>query len=107
MIVLTSPILNSGRRAIADLAARHRLPTLLPFPGYTQDGGLVAYGPDLMTMYAQAGVLAVKILGRQSPGAMPVERPTRFTLSFNVKTAKALGLTISPALRARADEVIE
>jgi putative ABC transport system substrate-binding protein len=107
MIVLTSPILNSGRRAIADLAARHRLPTLLPFPGYTQDGGLVAYGPDLMTMYAQAGVLAVKILGGQSPGAMPVERPTRFTLSFNVKTAKALGLTISPALRARADEVIE
>ena len=107
MIVLTSPILNSGRRGISEQAARHRLPTLMPFPGYAHDGGLVAYGPDVKTMYAQAATLALKILGGQSPAMIPVERPTRFTLSFNLKTARTLGLTIPPALLARADDVID
>jgi len=107
MVVLTSPIFNTGRREIRDLAARHRLPTLVPFPGFAQDGGLVSYGPDVMTMYSQAGTLALKILGGTSPSEIPVERPTRFTLSFNLKTAKALGLTISPSLLAGADQVIE
>jgi putative ABC transport system substrate-binding protein len=107
MVVLTSPIFNTGRRDIVELAARHRLPTLVPFPGYAQDGGLVSYGPDVMTMYAQAGTLALKILAGTPPGDIPVERPTRFTLSFNLKTAKALGLTIPPALLQRADQVIE
>jgi ABC-type uncharacterized transport system substrate-binding protein len=107
MIVLTSPVFNSGRRDIADLGARYRLPTLVPFPGYARDGGLVSYGPDVATMYAQVGTLAVKILARTAPAEIPVERPTRFTLAFNLKTAKALGLTISPSLLLRADEVIE
>jgi putative ABC transport system substrate-binding protein len=107
MIVLTSPIFNTGRRHIADLAARHRLPTLVPFPGYAKDGGLVSYGPDVATMYAQAGRIAVKILTRTPPAEIPIERPTRFTLSFNLKTAKALGLTIPPSLLLRADEVIQ
>jgi putative ABC transport system substrate-binding protein len=107
MVVLTSPIFNTGRRGIVELAARHRLPTLVPFPGYAQDGGLVSYGPDLLTMFAQAGSLALKILAGTPPAEIPVERPTRFTLSFNVKTAKALGLTIPPSVLARADQVIE
>jgi putative ABC transport system substrate-binding protein len=107
MIALTSPIINSGRRAIIELAARHRLPTLVPFSGYAKDGGLVSYGPDVMTMYVQAGTMAVKILTGTRPAEIPVERPTRFTLSFNLKTAKALGLTIPPPLLARADEVIQ
>ena len=107
MVVLTSPIFNSGRREIGELAARHRLPTLVPFPGYAQDGGLVSYGPDVITMYAQTGTLALKILAGTPPAEIPVERPTRFTLSFNVKTAKALGLTIPPSLLQRADQVIE
>ena len=107
MIVLTSPIFNTGRRKIAELAARHRLPTLLPFPGYAKDGGLVSYGPDVMTMYAQAATLAVKILAGTRPADIPVQRPTRFTLSLNVKTAKALGVTLPPTLLARADEVFE
>jgi putative ABC transport system substrate-binding protein len=107
MVVLTSPIFNSGRREIGELAARHRLPTLVPFPGYAQDGGLVSYGPDVITMYAQTGTLALKILAGTPPAEIPVERPTRFTLSFNVKTAKALGLTIPPSLLLRADQVIE
>ena len=107
MIVLTSPIFNSARREIAALAARHRLPTLLPFPGYAKDGGLVSYGPDVMTMYAQAGAIAVKILAGTLPAELPVERPTRFTLSLNAKTATALTLTIPPTLRLRAEEVLE
>lgn len=106
MIVLTSPIFNTGRREIAGLAVRHRLPTLVPFPGYTMDGGLVSYGPDVKSMYAQVGTLAVKILAGTPPAEIPVERPTRFALSLNLKTAKALALTIPPALLLRADEVI-
>jgi putative ABC transport system substrate-binding protein len=105
--VLTSPIFNTGRRAIAELSARHRLPTLVPFPGYAKDGGLVSYGPDVSTMYAQAGAIAVKILARTPPAEIPVERPTRFTLALNIKTAHALGLTIPPLLLLRADEVIQ
>jgi ABC-type uncharacterized transport system substrate-binding protein len=89
MVVLTSPIFNSGRREIGKLAARHRLPTLVPFPGYAADGGLVSYGP-VMPMYAQAGAIALKILTGTPAAEIPVERPTRFTLSFNLKTAKAL-----------------
>jgi putative ABC transport system substrate-binding protein len=107
MIVLTSPILNSGRRTIVELAARHRLPTLMPFPGYAHDGGLIAYGPDVKSMYAQAATLAMKILGGQPPAMIPVERPTRFTLSFNLKTARTLGLVIPPSLVARADDLID
>ena len=107
MIALTSPVVNTGRRDISALALKHRLPTLVPFPGYTHDGGLVAYGPDVMSMYAQAGTLAVKIFSGTAPAEIPIERPTRFTLSFNVKTAKALGLTIPPSVLARADQVIE
>jgi putative tryptophan/tyrosine transport system substrate-binding protein len=107
MIALTSPIFNSGRRAIIELAARHRLPTLVPFSGYAKDGGLVSYGPEVMTMYAQAGTIAVKILAGTPPTEIPVERPTQFKLSINLKTAKALGLTIPPSLLGRADEVIQ
>jgi putative ABC transport system substrate-binding protein len=107
MIVLTSPIFNTGRRDIVALAARHHLPTLVPFPGYAKDGGLVAYGPEVMGMYAQAGTLAIKILAGTPPAEIPVERPTRFTLSINVKTAKTLGVTIPPTVLLRADEVFE
>jgi putative ABC transport system substrate-binding protein len=107
MIALTSPVFNSGRRAIIEAAARHRLPTLLPFSGYAKDGGLVSYGPEVMTMYAQAGTIAVKILTGTPPKEIPIERPTRFTLSLNLRTAKALGLTIPQSLLLRADEVIQ
>ena len=107
VVVLTSPVFNSGRREIAGLAARNRLPTLLPFLGYAEDGGLVSYGPDVVAMYAQAGVIALKILAGIPAAQIPVERPTRFTLSINLKTAKALGLTIPQSLLAWADQVIE
>jgi putative tryptophan/tyrosine transport system substrate-binding protein len=107
MIGLTSPIFNSGRRTIVELAARHRLPTLLPFGGYAEDGGLASYGPDVRSMFVQAGTLAVKILAGTPPGRIPVERPTEFRLAFNAKTARALNLTIPPSLLLRADQVID
>jgi ABC-type uncharacterized transport system substrate-binding protein len=107
MVVLTSPVFNSGRREIAELAATNRLPTILPFLGYAEDGGLVSYGPDVVAMYAQAGAMALKILAGTPAAQIPVERPTRFTLSINLKTAKALGLTIPQSLLQRADQVIE
>jgi putative ABC transport system substrate-binding protein len=107
MIVLTSPIFSSGRQTIAEQSAHHRLPTLVPFGGYVKDGGLVAYGPDVPTMYTQAAAIAVKILGGTPPRELPVERPTTFTLSLNLKTAKMLGLTIPQSLLLRANDVIE
>ena len=107
MIALTSPLFNAGRRTVLELAARYRLPTLVPFSGYAKDGGLVSYGPEVATMYAQAGALAVKIFGGRPPAEIPVERPTRFVLSLNLKTAKALGLRVPESLLQRTDEVIQ
>jgi putative ABC transport system substrate-binding protein len=107
MIVLTSPIFSTGRRLIAELAARHRLPTLMPFPGYAKDGGLVSYGPDVDTMYRQAATIALRVLAGTESGLLPIERPTRFVLSINAKTARLLGLSIPPPLLLRADEVFE
>jgi putative ABC transport system substrate-binding protein len=107
MIVLTSPIFNTGRRTLAMATQRHRLPTLLPFPGYTADGGLVSYGPDVRTMYGQVASLAVKILDGRPAGEVPIERPTTFTMSCNLTAARALGVTIPPSVLARSDEIIE
>ena len=107
MLVLRSPIFNSGRCEIAANAARHHLPTLVPFAGYALDGGLVAYGPNVRSMYAQAGTLAVKILHGSAPGKIPIEPPKASTLAVNLKTAKALELTVPQSLLRRADEVIE
>jgi len=107
MIALTSPLFNAGRRTVIALAARYRLPTLVPFSGYARDGGLVSYGPEVMTMYAQAGALAVKIFAGRPPAEIPVERPTRFVLSLNLKTAKTLGLQVPESLLQRTDEVIQ
>ena len=107
MIALTSPLFNAGRRTVIALAARYRLPTLVPFSGYARDGGLASYGPEVMTMYAQAGALAVKIFAGRPPAEIPVERPTRFVLSLNLKTAKTLGLRVPESLLQRTDEVIQ
>jgi putative ABC transport system substrate-binding protein len=107
MIVLTSPIFNTGRRILAAVTRRHRLPALLPFPGYTSDGGLVSYGPEVRSMYAQVASLAAKVLDGRPAAAIPIERPTTFTLSCNLTTARALGVTIPPPLLARADQIVE
>ena len=107
LLVLSSPVFNSSRKQIAELAAKNRLPAIMPFPGFAEDGGLLAYGPHLLSLFRQAGAIVVKVLKGTPPGHIPVERPTRFALIVNLKTAKTLGLTIPQSILIRADEVIE
>ena len=107
MLVLGSPVFNSARKPIADLAAKYRLPAIMPFPDFAADGGLIAYGPDITSLYRQVGTIAVKVLKGTKPGDLPVERPTRFQFTLNLKTAKALGLKLPPSILVRADQVIQ
>jgi putative ABC transport system substrate-binding protein len=95
------------RARIADLAARHRLPTMYGFSAQLEAGGLMAYGPDVVDNYRRAAGYVAKILKGARPADLPVEQPTKFELTINLKTARALGLTIPPALLARADHLIE
>ena len=107
VLALSSAVFNSSRKQLADLARRHRLPVMMPFPGFVEDGGLMAYGPDLRGMYRQAGAIAAKILGGVKPADLPVEPPARFHFAVNLKTAKALRLTIPPSILVRADQMIQ
>jgi len=91
---------------IADLAAKHRLPTSGPCE-LAEAGGLLCYGADALPMYRRAAVFVDKILKGATPGDLPVEQPMTFTLIINLKTAKALGLTIPPVLLFQADKVIK
>jgi putative ABC transport system substrate-binding protein len=100
-------IFNSERRRLVDLSAKHRLPTVYPSRDFVDGGGLMAYGANLADLFRRAAVYVDKILKGTKPGDMPVEQPTKFELVINLKTAKALGLEVPPALLARADEVIE
>jgi len=107
LIVLPSPRTNNYREKIVALAARTRLPAVYPIREYVEVGGLMAYGPSLPDMYRRAAGYVDKILKGAKPGDLPVEQPTKFELVINVKTAKALGLTIPQSLLLRADEVIQ
>lgn len=107
VLVGPSPIFNAHRRAIVGVAAAHRLPTLYEFKDYVVDGGLISYGPSLPDMYRRAAYYVDRILKGATPAELPIERPTTFELVINLKTARALGLTIPPTLLARADQVIE
>jgi len=95
------------RKQVADLALAHKLPTIHSFPPEARDGGLMSYGPSNDENYKRAAALTDRILKGARPSDLPVEQPTRFELVINLKTAKALGLTLPPTLLARADEVIE
>jgi putative tryptophan/tyrosine transport system substrate-binding protein len=107
LIFLPDQFTSSHRKSIIDLAARHRLPAIYSFSYFARDGGLVSYGVDTTDMFRQAAVYVDKILQGTNPRDLPVQQPIKFELIINLKTAKALDLTVPQSLLATADEVIE
>jgi len=107
LIVPGSPLAVSHRDLIIALAARHRLPAVYNARFWAAAGGLISYGPDFLDQLRRAASYVDRILKGEKPADMPVQASTKFELVINLKTAKALGLTISPSVLARADEVIE
>ena len=107
LTVLTSPMFNTQKSRLVDLAAKNRLPAVYPWRSAVDAGGLMAYGPNARDLFRRAATYVDKILKGTKPADLPVEQPTKFDLVINLKTAKALGLTIPPSLLGRADEVIE
>jgi putative ABC transport system substrate-binding protein len=107
VIVSGSAFVVAQRARLAELAARYRLPTMHDFRSEVEAGGLVSYGPDLAALWRQAAHYVDRILKGAKPGDLPIQQPTKFELVINLKTAKALGLTIPPSVLGRADQVIE
>ena len=107
LFVLPDIMLYSERRRILGLVGQYRLPTVYVESHWVPAGGLMSYAPDLNAQYRRAAVYVDRILKGAKPGQLPVEQPTKFELLINLKTAKALGLTIPPSLLLRADQVIE
>ncbi|HWN15751.1 MAG TPA: ABC transporter substrate-binding protein [Candidatus Dormibacteraeota bacterium] len=107
LVVTADPVLSSNRERILQLAARHRLPTMYEWKEIVEIGGLMSYGPSLAEVNGRVAVYVDKILKGASPAALPVERPTRFELAVNLKTAASLGLKFPAALVARADRVVK
>jgi putative ABC transport system substrate-binding protein len=107
VLVVDDAVWTTHRAQIAELAVKHRLPTMYGFREMVTAGGFMAYGPDYGQMYQRAAVLVHKLLKGARPADLPVEQPTKFEFVINLKTAKTLGLTIPPAVFARADEIIQ
>ena len=107
IVVVSSRLMSINRQVITEHATRNRLPLVAGWGGWPQVGALFSYGPDLDVIVRRAATYVDKILRGTKPADLPVEQPTKFELVINLKTAKALGLTIPPSLLARADEVIE
>ena len=107
LIVLGGSVFFAHRLRLVELAAQSRLPTMYVVREFAQEGGLMAYGADLRDSWRRAAWYVDRILKGAKPADLPVEQPTKFELVINLKTAKALGLTIPPAVLARADEVIQ
>ncbi len=107
LVVSTDAFFNSQRERLVALASRHKLPTIYEFREFALAGGLMSYGTHLGEMYRQIGVYTGRILKGAKPADMPILQPTKFELVINLKTAKALGITMPQALLLRADEVIQ
>jgi putative ABC transport system substrate-binding protein len=107
LVVLANIIAIVNRELIIRLAAQNRMPAIYFFRRFVSDGGLMSYGSDLADAHRRAGLFVDSVLKGASPADLPVQLHTKFTLAINLKTAKALGLTVPPTLLALADEVIE
>ena len=107
LIAVASPLINININLIISLAARYRLPATYPFRSFVADGGLIGYGPDPIDTHRQAAGYVDRILKGEKPADLPVQAPTKYVLTINLKTAKSLGIDVPHLLLARADEVIE
>jgi putative ABC transport system substrate-binding protein len=107
LVVLTDAEFDAGREVIVRLAAEYRLPAIYEHRAFVEAGGLISYGPSIDQLSYRAATYVDKILKGMKPADLPIEQPTRFELIVNLKTAKALGITIPPTFLVRADETIE
>ena len=107
LLVPSNPLTFFRSAMIAALAAKHRIPAMYPVRRFVDDGGLVAYGPDLYDQIFSAASYVDRVLKGEKPGDLPIQQPTKYTLVINLRAAKAIDLNIPPSILARADEVIE
>jgi putative ABC transport system substrate-binding protein len=107
LLVLQDSVFQRHRARVAGLAAKNRLPAMYGVSEYVKAGGLISYGPNLPDVFRHSATFVDKILRGANPADLPVQQPTKFELTINLKAAKALGLTIPPAVLARADEIIQ
>jgi putative ABC transport system substrate-binding protein len=107
LVVLSDSKFFQDRRRLISLAAKTRLPAVYELREFADDGGLMSYGPNIFELYRRVAVVIDKILKGAKPADLPVEQPTKFELVINLKTAKALGLTIPQSVLLRADQVLE